>query len=147
MFIALLSMLGLMAIAATMHVARDMSSNILAANTIHPVSVAANKAKDTGVSVLDFDAAMFIANFGAVTGAGILLAVAQECPTLGGTYTDVAAADLSGAFVNSTANSIQKVGYKGVQPFLAVRFILVSGTSQLASAVIEGRYAHARPVA
>lgn len=147
MLIALLSMLGLMAIAATMNVGRDMASTVGVYPTNYPSTITANKAKDVGVALIDLDAAMFVVNVGAITGAGLVLPVAQECATLGGTYTDVAAGDLSGAFVNCVANTVQKVGYRGVQPFVAIRFAYISGTNVVAGGMIEGRYGHVRPVA
>ena len=140
-------MLSLMAIAATMNVTRNLSQSVLVSPTLHPVVVTADKAKDVGVDIIDFDSAMFVANIGAVVGAGVVLPVAQEGDTLGGIYTDVAAADLEGAFVNAVQNTTQKVGYKGTKRFLAIRADYVSGTSVLLGGVIEAGHPHTAAVA
>jgi hypothetical protein len=147
MFLVLLCALGVMAAFMSMNVTRNISQLLLVSPTLYPVVVTADKAKDVGVDIIDFDSAMFVANIGAIAGAGIVLPVAQECDTLGGTYTDVAAADLEGAFVNAVANTVQKVGYKGNKRFLAIRADYVSGTSVLLGGVIEAGHPHAAVVA
>lgn len=127
-------------------VTRNLSQSIGPSPTFHPKVITADAAKDVGVDVRDYEAAMFQVQSGAIVTAGLVLPVAQECDTLGGTYTDVAAADLEGAFVNMVADAVQKVGYKGAKRFIAVRMDYISGTSIIAGAVVVRGSPHLRPV-
>lgn len=130
-----------------MTASRNLSQSLSVQTTLYPVAITADKAKDVGVDTRDFESVMFVVNTGAIAGAGLVIPVAQECDTLGGTYTDVAAADLEGAFVNLAANSSYKVGYKGSKQFVAVRMDYLSGTSIVAGAQVVMGDAHQRPVA
>lgn len=59
----------------------------------------------------------------------------QECATSGGSYTDVAAADLDGTFAAVASNTIQKVAYIG-----ALRYVklVVTATGSPATGVVMG---------
>ncbi len=134
-------------VSMSMNVTRELVGNILYSPTFYPVVVTADAAKDVGVDIINYDSAAFLVQAGAIVAAGLVLPVAQECDTLAGVYTDVAAADLDGAFVNATANGVQKVGYKGTKRFLAIRMDYVSGTSvALAGSIVAGD-PHVREVA
>ncbi len=137
---------GLLA-ASVMCVTRELGGRISCVETLYPVVVTADKAKDVGVDIIAFESAVFLVNVGAIAAAGLVMPVAQECDTLAGSYTDVAAADLDGAFVNCVANTPQKIGYKGTKRFLAIRADYVSGTSVLLGGTIISGDAHVREVA
>lgn len=123
-------------------VMRNLSQNISLLETVYPASIAANKALDVGVDTQGYNSAVFVAGMGANVGAGILLPVAQESDVLGSGYTDVVPTDLEGVFANTAQNVMQKVGYRGIKRFVAMRFVLVSGTSQTAvGQIVLGNYA------
>jgi hypothetical protein len=130
-----------------MTASRNLSQSLKATNTFSPAVVTANAAKTIGVDTRDFESVMLVAQAGAIAGAGIVTPVAQECDTIGGVYTDVAAADLEGAFVAFTADSVQKVGYKGTKQFVAIRMAYTSGTSVACGGTVVMGDAHQRPVA
>ncbi len=123
---------GLLNAAMTMNVTRgDVYAKTGVYPSLYPVVVTADKAKDVGVDVRGFESVMFVGEAGAIAAAGLVKLVAQECATIDGVYTDVAAADLEGAFTDFAANTCQKVGYKGVMDFVALRADYTSGTSVL----------------
>ncbi len=130
--------------ATSMNVTKDLVHSIKASETLYPVVVTADAAKDVGIDIIDFDSAMFVVNVGAIAAAGLVMPVAQECDTLAGSYTDVAAADLDGAFVNCVANTLQKVGYKGTKRFLAIRADYISGISVAMGGLIVAGDPHVR---
>jgi hypothetical protein len=115
---------------------RDLKSNMDGALSFYPVAVTADTAKDVGVDLAGYDSAAFMCISGAIVAAGLVKAVAQECDTLSGSYTDVAAGDLDGTFTNMAATSVQRVGYKGSKQFLAIRMDYTSGTSTVVAGII-----------
>ncbi len=90
---------------------------------------------ETGVDLKGYDSAMMIVNIGAIAAAGLVIPVARESDD-NVTFTDVAAGDLQGAFVNGVASSIQRVGYIGSKRYLGVKLHYISGTSVLMSATV-----------
>ncbi len=125
---------------------RNLSQNIGPAVSFYPQVVTADAAKDIGIGTVGYDAVAFIGISGAIAAAGLVKLVPQECDTVGGSYTDVAAADLEGAFVNFAANEVQKVGYRGTKPFVALRADYTSGTSVAVAGLIERSRASLSPV-
>jgi hypothetical protein len=125
---------------------RSIRDRVLTARTLSPQTITAD-VNGVGVDVgRDYDSAMFVAEAGAISGAGLVIPVAQESDD-DSAYTDVAAADLDGAFVNLVADTVQKVGYKGVKRYLRIKADYLSGTNVLVCGQIVASHAHRAPVA
>ncbi len=124
---------------------RDIKDNVGAFRTLSPQTITAD-VNGVGVDTRGFDSAMAVVIAGAIAAAGLVLPVLQESDD-DVTYNDVAAADLQGAFVNLTADSIQRVGYAGAKRYIRVKADYISGTSVIVAASIEVSHAHIKPVA
>lgn len=105
---------------------------------------------DTKTKLLDlkgFGSAAILINFGALTGAGSILAKIQECDTTADTsFTDVASTNLIGSFTSVTAatdNLSQIVGYKGVKRYIRA-VITKTGTVTADLVAVDGIVAEGR---
>ena len=96
-----------------------------------------------------FESAALVINTGAIAGAGDFTAKLQESDeAAGGTFTDVAADHLVGAFpATLEANSVVKVGYIGHRRYVRTVITRNSGTSIAIGAVLVKGHPHVRPVA
>ncbi len=109
---------------------RDLKSNVDAAISFDGAAVTADAAADRMVDLAGYRSAMFVVFGGAISSSGLVKAVAIEGATATvGSATDVAAGDLDGTFTNFTAQSVQRVGYKGSARYVGIRFDYTSGTS------------------
>jgi len=105
---------------------RDIKNNLDGVSSIDPASVTVTT-NGSGVDLRDFDGAMVVFQAGtADTGNG------DETYTPGveesddnSSYSAVAPSDLEGAPVNMTANSVQRIGYKGAKRY--IRAVLTLG--------------------
>jgi hypothetical protein len=139
---------GMLTAATTMNVTRgDVVANTGFDVSYYPKVTTADTAKDVGVDIRNAESVAFLQVAGAIVAAGLVKLVPQECATLGGVYTDVAAADLDGAFTDAAANTTQKVGYKGTMDFVALRADWTSGTSTLIAGVVVRGNTNVREVA
>lgn len=130
---------GMLHASMTMNVTRDLVNNIGVGVSFYPQVVTADAAASVGIDTRGFESVAFVQVAGAIVAAGLAKLVPVECDTLGGSYTDVAAGDLDGAFTNAAANTTQKVGYRGNKDFVGLRADYLSGTSViLGGLVIEG---------
>lgn len=125
---------------------RDIVNNIGVVSAIAPAVLTATTSP-AGIDLLGFNSAAVVIATGAIVGAAVFVPKLQESVD-GTAYTDVAAADLIGAFPASlAAASTYKVGYRGNARFVKPVLTLSSGTSIAASVtVIKGHPADA-PVA
>lgn len=116
---------------------RDIASNIAAVQAVAPAVLTATTTS-AALDLADFDAAAVIITTGAIVGAGNFTPKLQESDTTtSGDFTDVVAADLSGAFPAAlAAASTYKVGYRGAKRYIRLVLTLNSGTSIAAGAVI-----------
>jgi len=118
-----------------MSIAFDLKSNVDLVQSLAPATrnSASNGAQ---VDLQGYHSAMAVFSVGAITD-GTHTPKLQEAPDDGtgspGTWADVAAADLDGTFAAFTANSIQRVGYKGTK-----RFVRAVVTSSGATGAIYG---------
>jgi len=126
---------------------KDLKSNIGADVSFYPQVVTVDTAKSVGVDIRGFESVCFVQVAGAIAAAGLVKLVPQESTTLGGAYTDIAAADLDGAFTDAAADSVQRIGYKGNADFVALRADYTSGTSVLIGGLVVKGDAKVRPVA
>lgn len=127
-------------------VERNLSQNSDPQVSLFPAVQTAAKVVDVWIDVRDFDAAMFVTVTGALAGAFIGTPTAREADDVAGTNAaNVAAGDLQGAFIAVVANQTQKVGYRGVKPFIGVALAYVSGTSIAIAGTIERDYPHSAP--
>ncbi len=136
-----------------MSASRDIKNNVDAPQSIAP---AARTASVNGASadMQNFDSAMGVWNIGLYTD-GDFLAKLQESDD-DSVFTDVAAADLDGAYTSvddvSKDNTTQRVGYKGNKRFF--RMVITEagaspapGTGLVSGGVINRSHAHGTPVA
>jgi hypothetical protein len=109
---------------------RDLKSNVDAAISFNGAAVTTDTAADQMVDLLGYNSAFFLFFAGAISSAGLVKAVPIEGDTSTvGSATDVAAGDLDGTFTNATAQSVQRVGYKGSKRYVGLRMDYTSGTS------------------
>jgi hypothetical protein len=121
-------------------VTRGLVNSIGVAVTLNTQAVTADiTTPSAAVDLINFDSAVLVVQSGAVVSSGIARAVVYDSDD-GISWGAVAADDLDGAFTNmSTANAIQKVGYKGTKRYVGLGAAYVSGTSiVLTGLVVEG---------
>ena len=128
---------------------RDMKNNMDAVNSLDPNSYTATT-NGTGVDVRDFDGALVVFSAGTVDvgNADEVYTPSVEESDDNSSYSAVASADLEGTLSNLTANSIQRVSYKGSKRYVRAT-LTISGTTpsvQAAAWVVRGM-AHQAPVA
>jgi hypothetical protein len=115
---------------------KDLYSNVGIDAAVVPATLTATNTS-AAIDLQGFESAMVIIQTGAIGGAGNFTPKLTECATSGGTYTDVAAADLNGIFpAVLAASSIYRVGYRGSKRFIKTVLTLNSGTNILAGAMI-----------
>lgn len=124
----------------------DLANNIAVVQAVAPAVLSATNTS-SAIDLNGFESATVVINTGAIVSSGDFTAKLTECETSGGTYTDVAAADLIGEFPASLeADSVVKVGYTGNMRYLKTVITKNGGTSIAAGAVIIKGNAHERPV-
>ncbi len=124
---------------------RDLKNNIDEVTSIAPAAHAAS-VNGTGVDLKGFDGAVVSFVVGAITDGTHTPTVEESDDNI--TYTAVAAADLEGTLVDLTANTNQRVGYKGSKRYIRPVSTVAGATTGgvYAATVIRG-IAHMRPVA
>ena len=126
---------------------RDLHSNIGVVAAVAPATLTATDTS-AAIDLLGFNSACVVINAGAVGGSGDFTPKLTECDTPGGTYTDVIATDLVGAFpATLEAATVYKVGYIGTKRFIKTVLTKNSGTNIAASAVVVLGDASRSPVA
>jgi len=127
---------------------RDIKNNLDAVGSIDPVSITAST-NGSGVDLRDFDGAMVVFQAGtADTGSGNeTYTPSLEESDDNSVYTAVAASDLEGALGNMTANSVQRVGYKGAKRYVRAVLTLGGTTPSIdASALVVRGLPHHTPL-
>jgi hypothetical protein len=128
---------------------RDIKNNLDGVRSIDPASTTAT-INGSGVDLRDYDGAMMMFQAGtADTGNG------DETYTPGveesddnSSYSAVAASDLEGTLSSMTANSVQRVGYKGTRRYIRAVLTLGGTTPAInASAVVVRGLPHIAPAA
>ena len=127
---------------------RDMKNNMDAVNSLDPDNYTATT-NGTGVDVRDFDGALVVFSAGTldVANADEVYTPSVEESDDNSTYSADASADMEGTLSNLTANSIQRVGYKGSKRYVRAT-LTISGTTpsvQAAAWVVRG-IAHQSPL-
>lgn len=122
---------------------RDIKNNVDAQPSIHSASYSADQT-GSGVDLKDFDSSMAVVQVGAVVGNTHTPKIQESDDDT--VYTDVATADLEGAYTVLSANTVQRVGYKGAKRYLRV-FVTSTGASAIYGATIIRGKAHSTPVA
>lgn len=128
---------------------RDMKNNMDAVNSLAPAAYTASS-NGSGVDLQGYDAAMVVFSSGAAdfvdTDEVYTPSVEESDDNVN--YTGVAAGDLEGTLAGLSANSVQRVGYKGSKRYIRA-VLTIAGTTpsvQAAGIVLRGRPAQA-PVA
>lgn len=121
---------------------RDLKSLIEPVQSLAPAARTAS-ANGSSANLQGFNSAVAVVSFGVVTD-GTHTPKLQESSD-NSTFTDVAAADLNGAFVAGTSSSIQRVGYIGALQYVRVVMTIAGATTGAVSAaeIIEGHPAQA----
>ncbi len=113
---------------------KDLNYETVIRAAINP-AVRTADATSPAIDLQGFNSALIVITTGAAVSSGLFSAKVRECATSGGTYADVAAEDLNGAFAATmTANDATKVGYRGNKRFIKVQVTYVSGTSLIIGA-------------
>lgn len=125
----------------------DLESAISSALSFNPAARTAT-ANGTGVDLQNFMAAAVIVSIGAITDGTHTLKL-QDSPD-NSTFTDVAAANLSGSFTaltsGSTAGTTQEVSYLGNQRYIrAVTTVAGATTGGVYSVVVIRAYPRTQP--
>jgi len=115
---------------------KDMYSSVAVDTAIVPATLTATTTS-SAIDLQGYDGALVIIASGAIGGSGNFTPKITECATIGGTYTDVVAADLNGTFPAAlSASTAIRVGYRGSKQFIKVVLTLNSGTNILAGATV-----------
>jgi len=116
---------------------RDMATTIGGIAAIAPAVLSATTTSPA-IDLRGFNSATVFLNTGAIVSAGDFTAKLQESDTdQGGDFTDVAAANMIGAFPASLlAASLVKIGYIGPKRFVRLVTTKNGGTSIAAGATI-----------
>ncbi len=115
---------------------KDIYSELGIVAAVVPATLTATNTS-AAIDLQGFYGAMVIIQTGAIGGSGNFTPKLTECATSGGTYTDVAAADLNGSFTDPlAASSVYKVGYRGNKRYIKTVLTLNSGTSIVAGVVV-----------
>ena len=109
---------------------RDLKNNVNAVKSIDPATHNSNQT-GSGVDLQGYEAAMSVVYSGVLTD-GTHSPKLQESDD-DSSYTDVASADVVGTLANISADSVQRVGYKGSK-----RYVRVFVTSTGATGAIYG---------
>ncbi len=122
---------------------RDIKNNVDAQPSIDPASYSADQT-GTGIDLQDYDSAMAVVQVGAVVGNTHTPKIQESDDD--STYNDVGTDDLEGDFVAASANTVQRVGYKGAKRYIRV-FVTSTGASAIYGATIVRGNAYVAPVA
>jgi hypothetical protein len=127
---------------------RDIENNLTVTSSVLPLLRTAS-VNGSGVDLRGYDSAMASVHVGTITD-GTHTPKIQESDD-DSTYTDVAAADLEGAFTAATSSAddtVQTVGYKGDARYIRV-VVTAAGTTtggNVGATIVAG-YANSLPVA
>jgi len=113
---------------------RDLNNDVSVASTQLPNVVTATTTA-TGVDLAGFTKAMFVAHIGTITDG--TFAFDPEESDDNSTFTNIAAGDLSGAFVNATSSAddrVQEVGYLGSKRYIRCN-LTVTGSPSTGGAI------------
>ena len=128
---------------------RDLKNNLDGVGSIDPASITATT-NGSGVDLRDYDGAMIVFQAGtADTGNGDeTYTPSVEESDDNSSFSAVAVSDLEGALVNMTANSVQRVGYKGAKRYVRAVLTLGGTTPSIdASALVVRGLPQQSPVA
>jgi len=127
---------------------RDIKNNLDTVGSIDPASFTATT-NGSGVDLRDFDGAMVVFQAGtADTGSGNeTYTPSVEESDDNSIFSSVAASELESALVNMTANSVQRVGYKGAKRYVRAVLTLGGTTPSIdASALVVRGLPHRSPL-
>jgi len=128
---------------------RDIKNNVDGVGSIDPASITATT-NGSGVDLRDFDGAMVVFQAGAAdTGSGNeTYTPSVEESDDNSSFSSVAASELEGVLANMTANSVQRVGYKGAKRYVRAVLTLGGTTPSIgASALVVRGLPHLAPAA
>lgn len=110
---------------------KDLYHNVLALVNIESSKITASTT-GTAQDTAGYESVMAIVNFGVVTDGTHTFTLQESATTTDGDFSDVAAADLMGAFTAVTSASdevLQQVGYKGSKRYVRVKDTVSGATT------------------
>ena len=128
---------------------RDIKNNVDGVGSIDPANITVTT-NGSGVDLRDFDGAMVVFQAGAAdTGSGNeTYTPSVEESDDNSSFSSVAASELEGVLANMTANSVQRVGYKGAKRYVRAVLTLGGTTPSIgASALVVRGLPHLAPAA
>jgi hypothetical protein len=121
---------------------KDLTNNIQVLRSISPVSVSDNTAQaGQAIDRLGYESVTYVLNIGSIADADATFTVLlQECDTSGGSYTDVADADMisqtpgtapetAAGFQFDDDNEVRKLGYIGNKRYTKLTITPVNNAS------------------
>lgn len=119
---------------------RDLKNNLDAVQSLAPAARTAS-ANGAAVNLQDYGGALAIVSLGLWTDGSFSFKL-QESDSEGSGFTDVATADLIGAFTVVDGvdddNTVQRVGYRGVKQYLRVVETEAGGSPAAGTGLVAG---------
>lgn len=126
---------------------RDIKNNLDGVGSIDPENYTATT-NGSGVDLRDFDGAMVMLQAGTISsgiGNETYIPSVEESDD-NSNFSVVAASDLEGALADMTANSVQRIGYKGAKRYIRAVLTIGGGSPSInASALIVRGLPHYVP--
>lgn len=127
---------------------RELKSNVALREGIQPQVQTAGVVNGAVCDLRGFDSVTAMLAVGAIVAAGLVSYKLQEGDLANASdQADVAATDLTNAFVALTQNTQQWVGYRGSKRYIRLVATYASGTSVAHGAVFALGHAQVRPAA
>lgn len=123
---------------------RDLYNDIAFVQLLAPVDIATTDTASAWLDTQGFQSAVLEASIGIITtpdANSYITPIAQESDTtVDGDATEVAAADLSGAFTKMDAANedevIQRVGYRGNKRYIRVKYDITDADGGISAALV-----------
>lgn len=125
---------------------RDLKSNLDAVNSVKPTGNRTASVNGASADLQGYDGALIVIPADTITDGTHTPSLEESDDDA--TFTAVAAGDLEGSFAAITANSIQRVGYKGAKRYIRA-VVTVSGATtggKYCAAILRG-YPSQQPLA
>jgi hypothetical protein len=139
-----------------MKISRDLKSNVKVVHALNSALTTATTDTDgSAVDLMGYGSALLVAQTGVVTltDTTITLTVQESDTSTASDFTNVADADLIGTeaadflFSGSIANSVKKIGYKGLKRYVRVRRAGAASATGIVGAIAILGTAEDAPVA
>ena len=126
---------------------RNLSPKVKTSSVLAPVAVTAT-VSSSGIDTADFGSNGFLVHVGAGTldATNKITPTMMECDTLGGSYTQVADADIyQGAPTPAVASSLVHLEYRGSKRFLKMKLVVAATVTNPCSVASIQSHAELQP--